>query len=112
MLKKLNIKTDFRYKDDIFRKQKFTYSGADIESILVRAKGASIIDGLGFVTEKHIVEAINNFIPPVYPYEVELQNLVAVLECTHIGMLPPQYVDMPKSKVVETVRQLKLALNE
>ena len=112
MLKKLNIKTDFKYKDDVFRKQKFIYSGADIESILVRAKGSAIIDGLDFITEKHIIDAINNFIPPVYPYEVELQNLVAVLECTHIGMLPPQYVDMPKGKVVETVRQLKLALNE
>ncbi len=112
MLKKLKIKTDFKYKDDIFRKQKLIYSGADIESILVRAKGSSIIDGLDFITERHIIEAISSFIPPVYPYEVELQNLVAVLECTNIGMLPPQYADMPKSKVVETVRQLKMALNE
>lgn len=112
MCKKLNIKSDFKYKDDIFRKQKFIYSGADIESILVRAKGTAIVDGLDFITEQHINDSINTFIPPVYPYEVELQNLVAVLECTHIGMIPPQYLDMPKSKIVETVRQIKLALNE
>jgi ATP-dependent 26S proteasome regulatory subunit len=112
MIKKLNITTEFKFKDDIFKKQKHVYSGADIESILIRAKSASATDGLEIVSEKDIIDAINNFIPPVYPYEVELQNLVSVLECTHVGMLPPQYSEIPRSKIVDTIINIKAMLNE
>lgn len=112
MIKKLKIKTDFIYNDELFKKQKYNYSGADIEAILVRAKFIAASDGMDIVTEQHIEEAINNFIPPVYPYEVELQNLVSVLECTHKDMIPQRYLYMPKQKIAETIRQLKAILGE
>ncbi|MBN2544919.1 MAG: ATP-binding protein [Spirochaetes bacterium] len=112
MLKKLNINTNIKYDDDIFKKQKYQYSGADIEAILVRAKSISVSDGLDYVDNEHINEAINNFIPAVYPYEVELQNLVSVLECTHVNMIPQKYAAMPKIKIAEAIREIKAILGE
>ena len=112
MLRKINAKTTFKYRDDIFRNNKYSYSGADIESVLIRSKRLAIFDGMDFITEKHIREAASSFIPPVYPYEVELQNLVAVLEGTNAEMIPKRYLDMPKSKIAETIREIKLILNE
>lgn len=112
MLRKLNINSDIKYDDEIFKRQKYQYSGADIEAILVRAKSISVSAGSEVVKPEHIEEAINNFIPPVYPYEVELQNLVAVLECTHVNMIPPKYANMSKIKIAETIRELKSILGE
>ncbi len=112
MITKLNIKTDARYNDDIFRKQKYIYSGADIEAILVRAKRLAVSDGFESITEAYINEAVENFIPAIYPYEVELQNLVSVLECTHAAMIPDRYASMPKKKIAENIREIKMLLNE
>lgn len=110
MIKKLNIVTDVKYNDDLFRKQKYTYSGADIEAILVRAKRLAVFDELDYVNNSHITEAVSNFIPAVYPYEVELQNLVSVLECTHAQMIPSKYTNMSKSKIADNIRQIKTIL--
>ena len=112
MVKKLKIKTDIKYNEDLFKKQKHTYSGADIEAILVRAKFISASEDMDVITEYHVDEAINNFIPAVYPYEVELQNLVSVLECTHREMIPARYSSMPKTKIAESIRQIKAILGE
>jgi len=112
MIKKLKIKTDIKYNDDLYKKQKHTYSGADIEAIFVRAKFIAAAEGEDVVSDKHIEEAINNFIPAVYPYEVELQNLVSVLECTHKEMIPAKYSAMPKTKIAESIRQLKAIIGE
>jgi len=112
MIRKLRIKTDVVYNDDLIKKQKITYSGADIEAILVRGKFIAASENLDIVTDKHIEEAINNFIPAVYPYEVELQNLVSVLECTHKDMIPMKYQNMPKVKIAESIRQLKAIIGD
>jgi ATP-dependent 26S proteasome regulatory subunit len=112
MIRKLKIKTDMVYNDDVFKKQKHQFSGADIEAILVRAKFMAASDGMDVITNQHIEEAISNFIPAVYPYEVELQNLVSVLECTHREMVPEKYKSMPKTKIAESIRQIKAILGE
>jgi ATP-dependent 26S proteasome regulatory subunit len=112
MIKKLKIKTDVHFNDELFKKQKTVYSGADIEAILVRGKFIAASDGMDVITDAHIDEAINNFIPAVYPYEVELQNLVSVLECTHKDMIPAKYSTMPKTKIAESIRQIKSILGE
>jgi len=112
MLKKLKIKTNVVYSDEYFKKNKFTVSGADIEAILVRSKFIAASEGSDVVEEEHIIEALNNFIPAVYPHEVELQNLVSVLECTHKAMIPERYQSIPKEKIVEQVRHIKMMLGE
>ena len=112
LIRKLNIKTDLKYNDEYIRKQKYTYSGADLEAILVRAKFNAASEGEDVVSERHFVEAISNFIPAVYPYEVELQNLVSVLECTHKDMVPARYNAMTKQKIAENIMQIKAVLGE
>ncbi|MCG8568499.1 MAG: AAA family ATPase [Spirochaetes bacterium] len=112
MIKKLNIETDIVYDDDLFKKQKSLISGADIEAILVRSKFIAASDDRDKVEESDILEAISNFIPAVYPYEVELQNLVSVLECTHKEMIPAKYQNLPKNKIAESIRQIKGILGE
>lgn len=112
MIQKLKIKTDMQYNDELLRRQKADYSGADIESILVRAKRNAVSDGMDFITKEHVVEAVENFIPAVYPYEIELQNLVSVVECTDVSMIPRKYISMPKSKIAESIRQIKAILGE
>ena len=45
LIRKLNIKTNLQYNDEYIRKQKYTYSGADLEAILVRAKFIAASEG-------------------------------------------------------------------
>ena len=44
--------------------------------------------------------------PPTYPLEVELQTLVAVLECTSKALLPEQYRTMDRETIVRRVDEL------
>ena len=111
--RKLKIKTkDISFANIINKKLKFPVSGADIEAILVRAKMSASIANRMMLTPEDIEQTIDDFIPPSYPYEIELQNLVAVLECTSKEMLPKQYQNMPRSKLVTEIQELKQLLGE
>jgi len=44
--------------------------------------------------------------PPTYPLEVELQTLVAVLECTSRSLLPEVYRTMDRETIVRRVDEL------
>lgn len=90
-----------------------TFSGADMEALLTRAKFRAAADaargeGSGEVTQQILETAVEDFIPPTYPLQVELQALAAVLECTSRALLPEQYRDMDREDVVRRVRELKL----
>ena len=52
--------------------------------------------------------AIMDFIPASSPAEIELQNLVAVLECTSRALLPEKYRNLDRSEVVRRLNELKL----
>jgi hypothetical protein len=54
--------------------------------------------------------ALEDFIPPYYPTEIDLQNIVAVLECTSKSLLPKQYRDMERSELIRKANEL-LALS-
>ncbi|HEX8298333.1 MAG TPA: AAA family ATPase, partial [Rubricoccaceae bacterium] len=45
----------------------------------------------GTVTRAILESVVNDFLPPTYPLQVELQNLVAVMECTSRSMLPERF---------------------
>jgi hypothetical protein len=57
-------------------------------------------------------EALADFIPPAYPHEIELQNLVAVLECTSKEMVPRRYRNPDRTKLVQEIQELKSLLGE
>lgn len=85
-------------------------SGADIEAILVRSKFRALAQGREKVTEDDLRAVVKDFVPPSYPLEIELQNLVAVQECTSRELLPQAYQGMDRAYVNQRVRELKALL--
>ncbi len=83
-----------------------TLSGADIEAVLIRARMKSALANEAAVNVDDLKAALEDFIPPSYPTEIELQNLVAVLECTSKNLLPEKYRTMDRSEVVRRVNEL------
>ena len=84
-----------------------TFSGADMEAILTRAKFRAAAEGLMDVTADILTDVVADFIPPTYPLEVELQTLAAVQECTSRNLLPPEYRDMDREAITRRVEELK-----
>lgn len=88
------------------------YSGADIEAMLVRAKFRAEVDGRSEATAADVEAVIKDFVPPSYPLEIELQNLVAVQECTSRELLPEVFQKLERDYVTRRVKELKVLLEE
>jgi SpoVK/Ycf46/Vps4 family AAA+-type ATPase len=87
-------------------------SGADIEAILVRSKFAALNAGRDQPTEADVRSVVQDFVPPSYPLEIELQNLAAVQECTSRELLPEAYRVMERDHITRRIRELKTLLEE
>jgi AAA+ superfamily predicted ATPase len=85
-------------------------SGADIEAVLIRSHMSSSLQKKTAVDTADVKAALEDFIPPYYPTEIDLQNIVAVLECTSKSLLPKQYRDMERSELIRRANEL-LALS-
>ncbi len=85
-----------------------TFSGADMEAALTRAKFRAAAKGLEKVTPEILDIALNDFLPPTYPEEIELQTLSAVIECTSKELLPERYQEMDRGEILEKIEDLKL----
>src|SRR5262249_36510320 len=72
-------------------------SGADIEAVLVRSRMRCALAKRTALAEEDLKGALEDFIPPSYPTEIDLQNIVAVLECTSKSLLPKKYRDADRS---------------
>ncbi|MEL3899232.1 MAG: AAA family ATPase [Treponema phagedenis] len=116
LLETLQRKLKIRLKDvnpaGIIKKLKFPVSGADLEAILVRSKLNAAMENRMMIVNADIEQTIEDFIPPSYPYEIELQNLVAVLECTSKEMIPKKYQNFDRSKLAAEILELKQLLGE
>jgi ATP-dependent 26S proteasome regulatory subunit len=66
-------------------------SGADIESIVLSARRRVLAAGRDTVTQADLQAALDAFIPSAQGLEKEMQELVAVLECTDREFLPPDW---------------------
>ena len=55
---------------------------------------------------------MRDFVPPSYPHEIELQSLVAVLECTSREMVPKRFQNLDRAKLISKISQLKTLLGE
>jgi SpoVK/Ycf46/Vps4 family AAA+-type ATPase len=97
---------------DLFKKYRHEYSGADLEAVLVRAKLLAAMNERVFVTREDMEEAMGDFVPSAYPHEVELQNLVAVLECTSREMIPRRFRDYTRPRMIKEIQELKALLGE
>ena len=81
-------------------------SGADIEAVLVRSHMRSSLQNKNAVDTDDLKAALEDFIPPYYPTEIDLQNIVAVLECTSKSLLPQQYRDLERSELIRRANAL------
>jgi hypothetical protein len=72
----------------------------------------SALENEASVDVDDLKSALEDFIPPSYPTEIELQNLVAVLECTSKKLLPQKYRDMDRSEVIRRARELTALIRE
>jgi SpoVK/Ycf46/Vps4 family AAA+-type ATPase len=85
-------------------------SGADIEAVLVRSRMRSSLQNKSAVDTDDLKAALEDFIPPYYPTEIDLQNIVAVLECTSKSLLPQAYRNVERSELIRRANEL-LALS-
>lgn len=87
-----------------------SFSGADMEAALTRAKFRAAAQGMEKVTPEILDIALNDFLPPTYPEEIELQTLSAVIECTSKELLPERYREMDRGEILEKIEDLKLRI--
>ncbi|GHT67450.1 ATPase AAA [Spirochaetia bacterium] len=97
---------------DLFKKFHHEFSGADLEAVLIRAKLRAAMEDRSFVTREDMEEVMGDFVPSAYPHEIELQNLVAVLECTSREMIPKRFQNLDRTKLVKDIQEIKSLLGE
>jgi len=112
MLKKTRIQLSDAEVEKVFLQKAGTLSGADIEAILVRASMKSALENDTTVGADDLLATLEDFIPPSYPIEIEMQNLVAVQECTRRSLLPAKYRDMPREEISRQIAEFKLLLGD
>jgi SpoVK/Ycf46/Vps4 family AAA+-type ATPase len=81
-------------------------SGADIEAVLIRARMRAALASGAAVGLEDLKAALEDFIPPSYPTEIELQNLAAVLECTSRSLLPEKYRNADRAELIRRANEL------
>jgi AAA+ superfamily predicted ATPase len=106
MQRKIGMKAFPEDIEKFFLDRAGTLSGADIEAVLVRSHMRSALQKKSAIDASDLEAAIDDFIPPYYPTEIDLQNLVAVLECTSKSLLPKQYRDMERSEIIRRTNEL------
>jgi AAA+ superfamily predicted ATPase len=112
LVRKLKLKIQKFPVTDVLKKFKHEYSGADLESVLIRTKFAATMDNRVIITRVDLEQTIKDFVPPSYPHEIELQNLVAVLECTSREMVPGRFQNLERTKLINTIKDIKVLLGE
>jgi AAA+ superfamily predicted ATPase len=110
MIRKVGMKAFPSEIEKFFLDRATSLSGADIEAVLVRSHMRSSLLKKSAVDTEDLKAVLEDFIPPYYPTEIDLQNLVAVLECTSKSLLPKQYRDVERSEIIRRANEL-LALS-
>jgi AAA+ superfamily predicted ATPase len=87
-------------------------SGADLEAVLARTRMKSALRDSTDVTADDVRSVLDDFVPPSYPSEIELQNLVAVLECTSRSLLPERYRTANRGELMARLTQLGMLSRE
>ena len=85
-------------------------SAADIEGVLVRATRRMAQASESTLRGEVLRELIRDFRPPAYPLEIEYQRLIAALECTSRGLLPPDLAALSPDQIGHRLAELRAAL--
>jgi AAA+ superfamily predicted ATPase len=106
MMKKSGMPSFSADLEKFFLDRAGSLSGADIEAVLIRSRMRAVLGKKAAVDEDDIKAALDDFIPPSYPTEIELQNIVAVLECTSKSLLPKQWRDADRKELIRRANEL------
>src|SRR5580765_5031134 len=110
MLRAMQKKTGSRVSspdaEKLFLERGGTLSGADIEAVLVRARMRCAMANGTEIDAQDLQTTLKDFIPPSYPSEIDLQNIVAVLECTSKSLLPKKYHDADRGELTRRANEL------
>jgi AAA+ superfamily predicted ATPase len=106
MQKKTGTQVNSPEAEKFFLEHSKGLSGADIEAVLIRARMKSALENDTAVDVDDIKAALEDFIPPSYPTEIELQVLAAVLECTSKSLLPEKYRFMDRAEIIRRANEL------
>jgi len=112
MLKKTGMNLASPEAEKFFLEHSSGLSGADIEAVLIRARMKSVLEKDVAIDAGDLQSALEDFIPPSYPTEIEMQNLAAVLECTSRSLLPAKYREMDRAEVARRAKELTLLSRE
>lgn len=88
-------------------KSKLTLSGADIESMLIRARRISRISGREKTGQQDVEQVANEFSPARDEMAVEYQILVAAREATSKEMVPEQYRKLSPLELSQRIETLR-----
>jgi AAA+ superfamily predicted ATPase len=110
MQKKTGVQIASPDAEKFFLSRCIGLSGADIEAVLIRASMKSALENENVVDLDDLKHALEDFIPPSYPTEIELQNLAAVLECTSTSLLPQKYKDADRAQLIRRANELAALL--
>jgi AAA+ superfamily predicted ATPase len=83
------------------------FSGAEWESVLVRARFLALSEGRTTLTWNDVEAAMADFIPPTYPEEIAYMMLLAVSECTRKAFLPQRYREITRQVLLQELEQLR-----
>jgi len=111
LVKKLKFGVHTFPAAELFKKYEYEVSGAEIESMLIRAMQRAIMEGRTMISKQDMEEVMDDFIPPSYPHAIRLQNLVAAVECTSKKMVPKRF-QLDNSQMVKEIQELKTLLGE
>jgi SpoVK/Ycf46/Vps4 family AAA+-type ATPase len=105
---KTGLKLTEPYIPEVIESGSKTFSGADMEAALTRAKFRAAALGKIKVTPDMLDKTLEDFMPPAYPEQVEMQILHAVLECTSRALLPDEYRDLERADIIDRLEELKI----
>jgi ATP-dependent 26S proteasome regulatory subunit len=88
-------------------RREMSLSGADIESILIRARRVARTSGRQSVTQEDLVKVADEFVPARDEMAVEFQNLVAAREATSREMLPEQYKHLTPKELSQRIEEMR-----
>lgn len=93
---------------EVIRTGEKVFSGADMEAALTRARFRAATEGKKRVSLEILEATFDDFLPPTYPEEIELQTLLAVKECTSKELLPEKYRFMEREDLATRIDELKM----
>lgn len=89
-------------------KNKLTLSGADIESMLIRARRVARSNGRDKVSQQDIEQVAQEFTPARDELAVEYQMLVAAREATSKEMIPEKYRHLTPAELSQRIEELRV----